>query len=128
MRIGRDDNFILIETVPMEGGHLACRIEAVVLGAGRRFSAVHDRVMLDASAEIVQRFTDFEELKSEKVEIPLTEGGWLRFDRDKRGHIIVHYRISGWKVRAAMEGQILLEAEFSGAFCHEFRALFAANS
>jgi hypothetical protein len=123
MRIGQDDNFLSIESVPLEGGYAACRVEAVASASGRRFTASHDRLMLDSSDATVQRLADFESLKTEQIEIPFTETGWLRFQRDARGYITVRYRIAGWKAPAAMEGELIVEGEFAGRFCREIGAL-----
>lgn len=123
MHIGQDDNFLCIESSPLEGGYAACRVEAVASASGRRFTASHDRLMLDSSDATIRRLADFESLKTEQIEIPFTESGWLRFQRDSHGHIAVRYRIGGWKASAAMEGEVLVEGEFAGRFCREFGAL-----
>ncbi len=128
MRIGADDNFLSIESNPLAGGYAACHVEALATGSGRRFFASHDRLMLDSSVQVLQRFADFEALKSPRVEIPLTEGGWLRLERDARGLITVRYRIGGWKPSAAMEGEISVEGEFAGSFCQDFGALLRAQA
>ena len=127
MRIGRDDNFLSIESCPLEGGYTACRVEAVATASGRRFSASHDRLMLESSEQVKQRFADFEALKSAHCEVPLSEGGWLRFERDARGYITVRYRIGGRKASAAMEGAVVVEGELAGGFCREFGALLRAQ-
>jgi len=123
MRIGRDDNFLSIEKPGPADPYSPWRIEAVATGPGQRFSAVHDWVMLDTSAPAVQRFADFEALRTRRVEIPLTEGGWLRLERDARGYVTVHYRVGGSKARAALKGEVTVEGEFAGSFCREFGAL-----
>jgi len=123
MRIGQDDNFLCIESSPLEGGYAACRVEAVASASGRRFTASHDRLMLDSSDAMMQRLADFESFKTEQIEIPFTESGWLRVQRDSHGHITVGYRIGGWKASAAMEGEVVVDGEFAGGFCREFGAL-----
>src|SRR3954447_22858759 len=109
MRIGHDDNFLSIESTPLEGDYAACRVKVVASASGRRFTASHDRLMLDSSDETRQRLADFESLKTEQLEIPFTESGWLRFQRDSHGYITVRYRIGGWKASAAMEGEVVVE-------------------
>jgi hypothetical protein len=79
--------------------------------------------MLDSSDETMQRLADFEALRSQQIEIPFTESGWLRFERNSHGHIIVRYRIGGWKASAAIEGEVAVEGEFADSFRREFRAL-----
>jgi hypothetical protein len=127
MRIGRDDNFLSIELTPLDGGYSAFRVEAVATTSGRRFTASHDKLMMDTDEATLRRFADFESLKSGRIEIPLSEGGWLRFQRDSHGCIIVRYRVGGWKPVAAMEGELLVEGEFAGKFCHEFGALLRGH-
>ena len=127
MRIGQDNNFLCIESSPLEGGYSAFRAEAVATASGRRFTASHDRLMMDSDEATLRRFADFESLKSEQIEIPFTEGGWLRFQRDPHGYIAVRYRISGWKASAAMEGEVVVEGEFAGSFCREFGALLRGH-
>ena len=82
--------------------------------------------MLDSSEPVKQQFADFEALKSEHCEVPLSEGGWLRFDRDTRGYITLRYRIGNRKASAAMEGAVV-EGEFAGSFCSEFGVLLRAQ-
>jgi hypothetical protein len=128
MRIGREDNFLLIENSPLEGGFSACHIEAVTTASGRRFSALHDAVFLDTSEPALQRFAEFAAFKKDRLEITLTEGGWLRLERDVRGYITVRYRIGDLKTLAAMEGAVIVEGEFVGRFCRELGALLQAIS
>lgn len=127
MRVGRDDNSLSIESCPLEGGYPAWRVEALATACGRRFSASHDRLMLESSEQVKQRFADFEAFENEHCEVPFSEGGWLRFDRDARGYITVRYRIESWKASAAMEGAVVVEGEFAGSFCREFGGLSRAQ-
>ena len=106
MRIGQDDNFLSIDPDPILGGCTTCRIHAVASASSRRFTASHDCVMMDASDPVRERFAEFADLKTTRIEIPLSEGGWIRLERDNRGYITVLYRIGGWKASAAMEGQV----------------------
>ena len=127
MRIGRDDNFLFIESCPLEGGYTAFRVEALATASGRRFSASHDRLMLESSEQVKQRFADFEALKSQHCEVSLSEGGWLRFERDARGYITLRYRIGSRKTSVAMEGAVVVEGEFAGSFCREFGGLLRSQ-
>ena len=123
MRIGQDDNFLSIDVSPLEGGYSAFRAEAVATASGRRFTASHDRLMMETDEATLRRFADFESLKSEQIEIPFTEDGWLRLQRDSHGYITVRYRIGSWKASAVMEGEVVVEGEFAASFCREFGAL-----
>jgi hypothetical protein len=127
MRIGNDDNFLLIEASPLEGGHTALRVEAAASASGRRFAALHDRLMMDSDEATLQHFSDFASLKRGHFEAAFTESGWLRFQRNSHGAIIVRYRISDWKASAAMEGEVLIDGEFANSFCREFDALLRSQ-
>jgi len=127
MRFGRDNNFLSIEPIQLDGGYPAFRAEAVATGSGRRFTASHDRLMFDTSEAITKGFADFEALHSDTIEVPFSESGWLRLQRDARGYITVRYRIGGWKTYAAMEGEILVEGEYAGRVCREFGALLRSG-
>ena len=120
MRIGDDDNFLLIEARSLEGDYAALRVEAVASASGRRFSVLHDSLMMDVDEATVQRFSEFASLKTEQFEIALTENGWLRFQRDLRGAITVRYRIATYKMPAALEGEVFVHGEFANKICREF--------
>jgi hypothetical protein len=129
MRIGHDDNFLSIDSDPMLGGYATCRTQAVAsASSGRRFTASHDCVMMDASDPVRECFVKFANLGSIQTKIPLSEGGWIHLERDNRGYIIVRYRVGGWKASAAMEGEVFVEGEFANSFCREFGALFSAQA
>jgi len=128
MYIGQNDNFLSIEPVILEGNHIAYRVEATASASGRKFTASHDRLMLDSSDARMQQLVHFETLKTDQIEIPLSETGWLRFQRDSHGNIVVHYRIHGWQVSASMEGKIFVDGEFRGRFLQEFGALLRGQN
>jgi hypothetical protein len=128
MRIGNDDNSLLLEATPLEGGYTALRVEAVSSASHWKFTAAHDRLMMNSDEATVQRFADFADLKRDQFETAFTEGGWLRFHRDSHGAIVACYRIGGssfrfraWK--ASMEGEVFVDGEFANSFCREFGAL-----
>ncbi len=120
MRIGDDDNFLLLEARSLEIDYAALRIEAVASGSGRRFTALHDRLLMDADEAVIQRFSEFSSLKTEQFEVALTEKGWLRFRRDSHGAITVRYRIAAYKVSAVLEGEVFVHGEFANKICREF--------
>jgi hypothetical protein len=123
MRIGRDDNFLSLERVEPNDPHSTWRVEAVATAKGQRFTAVHDRVMLDTSEETIQQFAEFESLATQRVEVRLTEGGWVRLERDTRGAVTVSYRLASWKGHAVLKGEAIVDGEFAGACCRELAAL-----
>lgn len=126
MRIGTENNSLAIELNPLDGGYTAFRAEAVATASGRRFTACHDRLILDSDAITLQRCADFETLESHQVEIRLSEGGWIRLQRTSHGQIIVRYRIAASATAAAMEGEVVVDGEYANAFCRDFNTLLRA--
>ena len=123
MRIGRDNNFLAIERVDAGEPDCACRMEAVITGPGGCFSAVHGNIVVDTSEATTQQAEAFLEVTEHRLDLPLSEGGWLRMKRNSKGCIIVHYRLVRWEMWAAMEGEILVERESASDFCNELKAL-----
>ncbi len=79
MRIGGENNFLLVMKRASDDVHSPWRVEAVATPSGQRYSAVHDRVMLDTSEKTIQQFAEFEALKTQRVDISLSEGGLAAF-------------------------------------------------
>jgi hypothetical protein len=123
MRIGTDNNFLSLERVEPDDPHSPWRVEAVASASGQRFTAAHDRVMLDASEKTIQQLAEFESLQAQGVEVVLTEGGWVRLERDAHGAVSVSYRLASWKGHAVLKGELIVDGEFAGACCRELAAL-----
>ncbi|HWX18445.1 MAG TPA: hypothetical protein VN578_00940 [Candidatus Binatia bacterium] len=128
MRIGCNDNFLAIEKVePWEPGS-PCRVEAVITGAGCRFTAVHNKVLIEPSGDMLEQAAGFLNLSEHRLDLQLSEGGWLRLKRNSKGCIIVHYRLVRWDMWAAMEGEILVGRESAEEFCRELKALLSPEA
>jgi hypothetical protein len=123
MRIGQNDNYLSLELDSSIVDYPPLRVEAVCTAFGRKFTAAHDGVLISSEEVALQRFTDFESLKIEQMEIALTGEGWIRFQREPRGDITVRYRIEGWNPPAAMEGTVVVEGEYTASFYREFGEL-----
>ena len=128
MRIGRDENFLRIESVDPADSQAPWRVEAVAVSASYRQVVVHERVMPETAQQTVQRFREFSEHKVQVAEVPLTEDGWLKFERDARGGIAVRYRLASWSACANCEGMVQVEGEFAAGFCGEFGFLLGRSS
>ena len=89
---------------------------------------MHDKVTIDALEEALKQTLDFSILQIPRVEIALSEGGWLRIKRDFRGRIVVRYRLVRLDVGAAVEGEVVLEAERADAFCRDLIALLSKKA
>jgi len=124
MRIGSENNFLMIEVVPVKDGCPVLQVEAVASASGRRFTASHDRLLI---SRCDLDFSDFDSLKSNQFEVAFTEGGWLRFQRDLHGNVTIKYRIGGWSASAAMDGEVTVDGEFANKFCREFGALLQSQ-
>jgi hypothetical protein len=118
MRIGHDDNFLSIQKIG-QTPYPVWRLEASAQGVGWILAAMYDRVLVHASQEALKEMAGFADLKLQCVEIELSEGGWIRFRRDVRGYILVRYRVGRLNAGAALEGEIVLDAEPAEAFCKE---------
>jgi hypothetical protein len=123
MRIGQDDNYLTVERLDPEASFSAYRVEAVTRGSQSEFRCCHDAVVFDTSEKSSRLLADFQELKLHSIELPISEGGWIRVGRDAHGQITVHYRVAHWRLAAALEGQILVDGEFANRFCTELRLL-----
>jgi len=82
-------------------------------------------VVIDSSEATKLQFAEFADFKVSKVEIQLNAKGFLRFERDNRGYLHISYRIVGWKSAVALEGEVLVEGEFSNEKCREFSDLLS---
>jgi hypothetical protein len=123
MRIGQDDNCLTIERLNPEASFSAYRVVAAARGSHSEFGCCHDAVVFDTSEKTNRLLADFQELKVHSIELPISEGGWLRLGRDAHGQIAVRYRVGHWRLAAALEGEILVDGEFANCFCAEVRTL-----
>ena len=84
---------------------------------------MYDRVVANTSAESSKQMADFAALRAQRFEVDLSEGGWLRLNRDVRGYILIRYRVGRLQAGAAIEGEIVLESESASSFCKELGAI-----
>ena len=125
MRIGQEKGYLLIERREPSDGGSPCRAEAAAVGPGCRFTAVCEELSLDTSAEARHQFSLFEGLRARRVEIKLSDGGWLRLRRAGSGALVVHYRLGRWGLGAAAEGEVAVAGESARDFCRELGSLLA---
>ena len=84
-------------------------------------------VIFDTSAKTMTALSDFQNLETHSVEIPASEGGWLRVSRNAHGQIAVGYRLSSRRLTAALEGTVTVDGEFANRFCTELRNLLTVK-
>lgn len=125
MRIGRNDNFLVIESIRFEPGYTVCRVESVANSSESRFSVTHDRVMIESSGQVLQQFEEFQYLDTQFFQLTMTWGGWIRCERNSKGCITISYRIFSRIASAAMEGEIDVDLEFSHSLYRGIRSLIA---
>ena len=123
MRIGSDDNWICIERVQPAQPASVCRFTAVATGAGWRFAATGEQVLVYVSNETMDDIGDFTALKIHQIELGLSDGGWLLIKRHIKGFILVRYRATCRSVGASLQAEIVLEAEAAKAFCNDLSEL-----
>jgi len=122
MRIGHNNNSLTVEKIGKDLGPL-WRVEAMVIGAGWMFAAMHDRLLVNTTAQSAEEIAGFVGLRTRHFELELAEGGWLRLKRDPRGHILIRYRICRLEAGAALEGEVVLEGDSADSFCSQLSAL-----
>ncbi len=126
MRIGTTENFLWLErVVPQSATEVVWRLEAQSARPDCRFVSVHEHVRIDAGEESRRQVRDFLALSLYRIEISFSEGGWLRLNRDLRGHILVRYRVNCLRAGSAMEGEIVLEGEAATGLGQQIQTLFA---
>jgi hypothetical protein len=135
VRYGSEANFLTIHPNSSPDPYdQRVKIEAVATSGGRRFSAVNDRIVAFSSEETNLRFADFADLKISEFELRISEGGWLRFKRDLRGYVTVRYRVCGdilagmESFLAAMEGEVIVEGEYTNQLYRDILALLKGKA
>jgi hypothetical protein len=83
----------------------------------------NEAVVFDSSEITRASFAEFASLKSQSFVLPAGGGGSITLTRDRRGAIVVSYRIPSWEADAALEGNIHVEGEFSTGLLRDFKAL-----
>ena len=128
MQIGDDHDFLRLERRDMADPYSAFRAEAKSGSDGYQFSVQHDGVLVDTSETTMTSLLQFENLAVNRFELALSENGWIRVERDSRGHLTVYYRITRWKLAVAMEGEVYVQGECANQFCRELRALLKGSN
>ena len=128
MRIGDRSNYLSIERVEASTQSCIWHCEAAAVCAGWKVVAVHDQVVVHQWEEALQQALDFVILQIPRIEVGLSEGGWLRIRRDIRGHIVVRYRLGRLSAGAAVEGEVVLDPRSGDEFCKDLTAVLAKNA
>ena len=122
MRIGSDDTFLSLERVGQDGPTVVWRFAAAVSRVGC-VAAVCGRAQVQTTDETPGRIAEFNTNRVQRFELMLSQGGWLRIKRDRRGRTLVCYRLRQPRADAALEGKIRLEGEGAKAFCRDLGRL-----
>ena len=125
MRIGDKSNFLCIERLETSAAGPAWRCEATAATGGWKCAVVHDQVIVAEAEEALKQTLDFSILQTPRVDIALSESGWVRITRDIRGRIIVRYRLGRLRAGAAVEGEVVLGVERGDEFCKHLISLLS---
>ncbi len=86
-------------------------------------AAFYGRMRVRASDEITRRIADFAARRLQRLELTLSEGGWLRLRRARGGHTLFRFRLGRTSIGAALEGRVCLEDKSAEACCRELAGL-----
>ena len=125
MRIGDDQDYLLIEKVDSGDPHSGFRIEGKAKASRAEFSGMNDCVHFDITDDLSRGLDEFEALRQKDLDVMMTEGCNLRLSRDAHGNILVHYRIAHWKLgrEVGLDGVAQVDGESGQRFCRDFRKL-----
>ncbi len=122
MCIGSDNNFLSLEKVAHEDPTVTWRFLAAAAGAGC-VAAVHGEANVITTDETPTQVADFMAHRAQRLDLILSEGGWLRVKRNPSGRALVRYRVCQLKASLVLEGEVRLEPDPAEAFCRELGGL-----
>ncbi len=122
MCIGSENSFLSLERVEQEDPTVAWRFLAAAAGAGC-VAAVHGQANVITTEETPAQVADFMAHRAQRLDLVLSEGGWVRIKRNPNGRALVRYRVSQLKASLVLEGEVRLEPEPAEAFCRELGGL-----
>lgn len=119
MRIGTATAFLEIEPTSRFEKIGVFKVRAEISDSSSQFLCAHEAILFETTSEIRERLARFRALELHSIELPATEGGWLRLQRSTRGQITCRVRIVRAKLGAASETEVLIDGEFGDRFCGE---------
>ncbi len=128
MRIGTDDNFLVIEHPNPVDPYSPYKVEAKVVGDGVEFFALNDAVFFSITENLEQELREFIELHRDALEIEMTEACALKLSRDSHGAIDVFFRISTRRGgnETFLSGDIRVPEEAADGLLHDLRYMILA--
>ena len=128
MRIGTDENFLVIEHPNPADPYSPYKVEAKILGEGAEFSALNDAVFFSITESLEPELREFIELKRDSLEIEMTEACALKLLRDSHGGINVFFRISSLRngKETFLSGDICVPGEAANEVLHDLRYMILA--
>ena len=124
MRIGSDDTFLILERVERRGLAPKWRVAAATGDLDCWFAAMHHGVEAANGEDMADRLAEFIAGKTDRVEITLSQGGWIRLRRHPSGSLLVRYRVAQANSGAALEGEVNVESKAAQNVCRQLAGLF----
>ena len=85
--------------------------------------AVHGRTRVRTSDRTPDQVAKFVAHRAQRLELTLSDGGWLRLKRTLPGRTLIRYRFGPLLAGATLEGEVRLEGESAKACCRELQGL-----
>lgn len=123
MRIGSANSFLSIEKDTSQGSACIWQLEAAMTGDSWSFAYADGHICVESSRELRKELIAFEAIKTQRLHIMLSEGGWLRVKRDARGYILIAYQLAQLSAGATVRGEVVLEPESGSELCRQLALL-----
>jgi len=122
MHIKTDNSFLSLERVGTARLNPVWRIQAAFANQGC-IVAVHGRTRVRTTDKTLEQVANFAASRTQRLELMLSKGGWLRLQRARNGRTLIRYRFGPVLSGVALEGEVRLEGEPAKSFCLELPRL-----
>jgi hypothetical protein len=123
MRIGNNNDYLIIEIGDPDDPYSAFIMEAGISNSRASFYGKNDAVMFSVDDKLKTNFSEFQDFKRHDVNIIMTESCKLSLKRDHHGNITVKYRIGYWKLgsETGLDGIVQVDGEWCQSFLAELK-------
>ena len=119
MRIGHDENYLIIERVDEADPYSGFSIQAMCGYDDAKFSGSNGTVHFDQAENAKESFEEFKNLQRSETRIELTEGCSLVIHRLSRGDLKVGFRIRRYRLDATLDGHVIVSGEDTTEFLRD---------